>query len=120
MHKAIFYLGDYMKYAYVSEKFASARKNLMLPHPKGEPISIADAFAECSHGLHNINRDDFDDAASESVRKLEELIDGSGLDDPLGRGLYTVRAERLSPDQKTELSEAINYLATWFDARSRE
>jgi len=54
------------------------------------------------------------------VRKLEELIDGSGLDDPLGRGLYTVRAERLSLDQKTELSEAINYLATWFDARSRE
>ena len=109
-----------MKYAYVSEKFAAARRNLMLPHPKGEPISIADAFAECSHGLHNINRGDFDDAASESVRKLEELIDGLGLDDPLGRGLYTVKAERLSLDQKGELSREVDYLATWFEAQSRK
>jgi len=54
------------------------------------------------------------------VRKLEELIDGSGLDDPLDRGLYIVKAERLSLDQKTELSEVINYLASWFDAESRE
>jgi hypothetical protein len=109
-----------MKYAYVSEKFAAARRSLMLPHPNGDTTAIVDAFAECSHGLHNINRDDFDNAARESVRKLEELIDGSGLDDPLGRGLYAVRAERLSLDQKTELSEVINYLATWFDAQSRE
>ena len=41
-------------------------------------------------------------------------------DGPLGRGLFTVRAERLSLDQKTELSEVINYLASWFDAESRE
>ncbi len=109
-----------MKFTYASKKFATARRSLMLPHPDGDTNSIADAFAECSHGLHNINRGDFDDAARESVRKFEELIDGSGLDDPLGRGLYTVRAERLSPDQRTELSEVINYLASWFDAESRE
>jgi len=90
-----------MKYTYASEKFATARRSLMLPHPDGDTKSIVDAFAECSHGLHNINRDDFDDAARESVRKLEELIDGSGLDDPLDRGLYIVKAERLSLDQKS-------------------
>jgi hypothetical protein len=109
-----------MKYAYVSEKFAAARRNLMLPHPNGDTTAIVDAFAECSHGLHNINRDDFDDAARESVRNLEELIDGLGLDDPLGRGLYTVKAERLSLDQKAELSREVDYLANWFDVHSRE
>ena len=113
-------LGGYMKYAYVSEKFAAARRNLMLPHPENEIKSIADAFVECSHGLHNINRDDLDDAARKSVRKLEELMDGSGLNDPLDRGLYMIKAERLSLDQKTELSRIIDYLASWFEAQSRE
>ena len=92
----------------------------MLPHPDGDTKSIADAFAECSHGLHNINRDDFDDAARESVRKLEELMGTTGLDDPLHRGLYTIKAERLSLDQKAELSREVDYLASWFDAESRE
>ncbi len=92
----------------------------MLPHPDGDTKSIADAFAECSHGLHNINRDDFDDAARESVRKLEELMGTTGLDNPLHRGLYTVKAERLSLDQKAELSREVDYLASWFDAQSRE
>ncbi len=109
-----------MKYTYASEKFATARRSLMLPHPDGDTKSIADAFAECSHGLHNINRDDFDDAARESVRKLEELMGTTGLDNPLHRGLYTVKAERLSLDQKAELSREVDYLATWFDAQSRE
>ena len=92
----------------------------MLPHPDGDTKSIADAFAECSHGLHNINRDDFDDAARESVRKLEELMGTTGLDNPLHRGLYTVKAERLSLDQKAELSREVDYLASWLDAQSRE
>jgi len=109
-----------MKYAYVSEKFAAARRNLMLPHPNGDTTAIVDAFAACSHGLHYLNRDDFDDAARESLQKVERLIDGLGLDDPLGRGLYTVKAERLSLDQKAELSREVDYLATWFDAQSRE
>ena len=109
-----------MKYTYASEKFATARRSLMLPHPDGDTKSIADAFAECSHGLHNINRDDFDDAARESVRKLEELMGTTGLDNPLHRGLYTIKAERLSLDQKAELSREVDYLASWFDAESRE
>ncbi len=80
-----------MNYTYASEKFASARRSLMLPHPNGDTTAIVDAFAECSHGLHNINRDDFDGAARESVRKLEELIDGSGLDDPELRDFHWIR-----------------------------
>ncbi len=113
-------LGDYMKYAYVSEKFATARESLMLPHPDGDTRSIVYAFFECSLSLRTLNRYDLDDGARASLRKLKELMDTTGLDDPLGRGLYTVKAERLSLDQKAELSREVNYLATWFDAQSRE
>ena len=109
-----------MKYAYVSEKFATARESLMLPHQDGDTKSIADAFFECSLSLRTLNQDDLDDGARTSVRKLEELMDTTGLDDPLGRGLYTIKAERLSIDQKAELSREIDYLASWFDAQSRE
>jgi len=109
-----------LKFTNASEKFAAARRSLMLPPPKGETIAIADAFHECSRGLHNLNTDDLDDTARESVRKLEKLMDGSGLNDPLDRGLYMIKAERLSIDQKAELSEVINYPANWFDTKSSE
>ena len=109
-----------MKYTYASEKFATARRSLMLPHPDGDTKSIADAFSECFLSLRTFNYDDLDDGAKTSLRKLEELMGTTGLDDPLHRGLYTIKAERLSLDQKTELSKEVDYLATWFDAQSRE
>ncbi len=109
-----------MKFTYAREKFVTARTSLMLPHPKGETTAIADAFSECSLSLRTLNQDDLDDGARTSLRKLEELMDGSGLDDPLDRGLYTIKAERLSINQKAELSDVIDNLASWFDARSRE
>jgi hypothetical protein len=105
---------------YTSEKFAIARRSLMLPHPDGEITSIVDAFNECSHGLHEINADDLDDEARESLNKLEELMDTTGLSDPSLGGLHTIKAELLTLDQKAELSREIDYLASWFDARSRE
>jgi len=108
------------KYDHAAEKFTAARRSLMLPPPKDETTAIAGAFHECSRGLHNLNTDDLDDTARESVRKLKELMDGSGLNDPLDRGLYMIKAERLSIDQKAELSEVINYLANWFDTKSSE
>jgi len=109
-----------MKFTFASEKFATARRSLMLPHPNGDTTAIADAFSECSLSLRTFNHDDLDDGARTSLRKLEELMGTTGLDDPLHRGLYTIKAERLSIDQKAELSEVIDYLASWFDAQSRE
>ena len=108
------------KYEYAAEKFATARRSLMLPHPNGDTTAIADAFSECSLSLRTLNQDDLDDGARTSLRKLEELMGTTGLDDPLHRGLYTIKAERLSLDQKVELSREVNYLASWFDAESRE
>jgi len=109
-----------MKYTYASEKFASARRSLMLPHIEDETTSIADAFTECSHGLHELNADDLDNGARESLRKLKELMDTTGLADPSLGCLYTMKAGLLTQDQKAELSREINYLECWFDAESRE
>jgi len=92
----------------------------MLPHPDGEITSIVDSFNECSHGLHEINADDLDDEARESLNKLEELTDTTGLSDPSLGGLHTIKAELLTLDQKAELSREVDYLASWFYGRSRE
>ena len=109
-----------MKFAYQSEKFATARRSLMLPHQGDVTKSIADAFFECSLGLRNLDVNDLDDGARESLRKLKELMDATGLDDPNERGLYIIKAETLTTEQKTELSNEINYLASWFDIKSTE
>ena len=92
----------------------------MLPHPDGEITSIVDAFNECSHGLHEINTDDLDDKTRESLRRLKDLMDTTGLSDPSLGGLHTIKAELLTPDQKTELSREIDYLASWFNAEPKE
>ena len=109
-----------MKFTNASEKFATARRSLMLPHIEDETTSIADAFTECSHGLHELNADDLDDGARESLRKLKELMETTGLADPSLGCLYTMKAGLLTQDQKAELSREIDYLANWFDAQSRE
>ncbi len=109
-----------MKFTYAREKFVTARTSLMLPHPKGETTSIADAFSECSLSLRTLNQDDLDDGARTSLRKLKELMDTTGLADPSLGDLYIIKAGLLTPDQKVELSGVVKYLANWFDAKSRE
>ncbi len=107
------------KYEYAAEKFDNARKYLDRSRSEGDEL-IADAFHECSHGLHNLNTDDLDDGARESLRKLKELMDTTGLADPSLGDLYIMKAGLLTPDQKVELSVVVNHLASWFDAQSRE
>lgn len=104
-----------MKFPYQAEKFSAARSCLMLPHPKGEAESIAHAFHECHLGLHDLRRDNLDDNARNWLAKLEALMDTTGLEDPSGRGLWAVKAERLTVDEKLELSRVVDELAAWFD-----
>lgn len=108
-----------MKFAYQSEKFAAARRSLLLPHQGDVIKSIADTFFECSLGLRNLDVNDLDDGARESVKKLKELMDTTGLDDSSERGLYKIKAETLTTENKSELSNEIDYLASWFDIKSR-
>ena len=54
-----------IKFAYPAEKLSAARRILMIPHPRGEAESIANAFHECSLGLHDLKRNELDDKARE-------------------------------------------------------
>jgi hypothetical protein len=103
-----------MNFGYQSEKFSVARRALMLPHPRGEDASIASAFGECTLGLHHLDRSTLDDDARAWVRRLEELMDTTGLSDPATDGLWAVKARKLSIDEKLELSRTVDELAHWF------
>jgi len=102
------------KFTYPSEKFSVARSSLMLPHPRGEAASIASAFHECSLGLHDVRDEDLDNHARGWVAKLRELMDTSGIQDPTGRGMWLIKAEQLSEEEKFELSRIVDELAHWF------
>jgi hypothetical protein len=47
-------------------------------------------------------------------------MDTSGLADPNGEGLWSVKARLLNEDEKIELSQLIDDLAHWFDRSSNE
>lgn len=108
-----------MEFSYPAEKFKAARTYLMLPHPKGEAASIANAFAECSFAISKVDPESLDDHARDSLAKLKELMDTLGLKDPADRGLYTIKAEKLTIEQRRELSSIVDELASWFDIKSR-
>lgn len=108
-----------MDFSYPSEKFYMARRHLMLPHPQGEAESIMHAFHECSLGLHDVRRENLDDDARRWLGTLDRLMDTSGLEDPAGIGLWIIKAEKLTVDEKFELSRAIDELANWFDTRTQ-
>lgn len=102
-------------YRYQWEKFSDARRCLMLPHPQGEAASIATAFHECKMGLHKMHKDELDDdSALSCLSTLEDLMSTEGLEDPLNKGTFHVKAETLSTDDKFELSRVIDELAYWF------
>ncbi len=111
--------GTYLEFTYPAEKFKAARTHLMLPHPKGEAASIAFAFMECALAIGKVETESLDDSVGDSLRKLKELMDASGLKDPADRGLHTIKAEKLTIEQRRELSSAVDELATWFDMKTR-
>ena len=95
--------GGDMDFIYAAEKFSVARSSLMLPVTHGEASSIASAFHECSIGLADKNVDELDDNARRWVAKIEEVMGTDGLDDPSGEGLWKIKADTFSDDQKLEL-----------------
>ena len=103
-----------MKFSYQDQKFSQARSCLMLPHSLGEAESIAQAFHECSLGLHGLDKDSLDDSARSLVNKLEELMKTDGVDESQESGTWQIRAEKYSNDQKLDLANIIDDLAHWF------
>jgi hypothetical protein len=108
-----------LPFSYQAEKFAIARRRLMLPHPNGEPASIVSAFHECSQGLHGLDQEKLDDKARRLLAQLTVLMDTSDVVDPHERGPWTVKATTLTAEQKFEMSRVIDELAGWFAAYQR-
>ena len=108
-----------MDFFYTSEKFNTARCNLMLPHTKGEAASIAGAFHECTLGLSDRNLDALNEDARSWVLELEAYMDTSGLEDPDGRGLWEVKAQTFSSDDQLKISNLVDELAHWFGSESQ-
>jgi hypothetical protein len=104
-----------MKYHYAAEKFSAARRYLMLPHPQGEAEAIMRAFHECSLGLNNLDKKGIDEYAVNLIEKLEEFMNTDGLNDPNRSGLWTIKAEQLSIDDKMAVSRLVDELAYIFD-----
>jgi hypothetical protein len=104
-----------VKYPYQAEKFAKARRALMLPHPIGQADSIARAFHECHLGLHRLDRRQLDDNARDWLVKLDRCMDTSGLADRHSKGLWQIKAETLTESEKMGLSQIVDELAHWFD-----
>lgn len=102
---------------YASEKFAAARRILMLPHPKGEATAVADAFHECSLGLHQLDRSKLDQNSLDWVNQLESLMDTKHVQGETGRWL--AKAETFSIDEKLEISRLVDELAWWFSEKTR-
>jgi len=105
-----------MTYGYQSEKLSAARSALMLPHSGGEAASIASAFHELRLAFYRMDESGLDDNALTWVRKLQELMDTTGLVDPDSVGLWTIKAQQLGTDERIELSRCVDELAHWFRA----
>jgi hypothetical protein len=103
-----------MKFGYQSEKFSAARSALMLPHPRGESESIAMAFHACYLGLRDLDRDCLGENARDWVLQIEALMDTTGLSSSDSSGLWAVKANLLTEEQKSEFSRAVDELADYF------
>ena len=80
----------------------------------GEAESIVSAFAECDRGIKDVDQGGLDEHAWEWLGKLKALMNTDGLELEFGKALWTLKAERLSEDEKSELSDVVNSLADWF------
>ena len=104
------------QYAYPAEKLHQARHTLMAPHPGGEAASFAGAFELCGRCRNELDQVD-DDQACHWIETIRKIMDTSGLDDPEHRGLFIVRAEQLTLDEKTEFSRVVDELASWVNEK---
>jgi len=106
--------------SYQSEKFSVARSCLMLPHPRGEEASIADAMFNIDLGIDGFQvPDDFNEDAAGQLAELRRMMVRDGLEDPEGVGLYTVLARTWDVDERHRFSHLVDELAWWFSEYDR-
>jgi hypothetical protein len=107
-------------YSHAAERFAAARRSLMLPFPNGEAAGIVGAFTECRLGLRELPRHELEDPAAGWLRTLDALMNTEGINDPMGSGAFKLKALRLTNAEKSDLSRVVDELAQWFRRRASE
>lgn len=102
-----------LNYSYISEKFADARRSLMLPANDAE--AIACALHECSLGLDWFEVEKVDaEYARDYIKKLKTLMDTSDIE-PVGeQGTWRQKIEAFGGDERLELVKIIDELASYF------
>jgi len=112
--------GAMKNFGYPAERFRSAVQALRLPHPEGKADAIDRAFYNCGPAFQDLGRDDLDESAKEWAPKIDEFpaIDCTGAEAQAQR---PANAEKLSSEQKCELTSRIYKLGATFHAffRSR-
>lgn len=103
-----------MDFGYAAEKFNAARHNLMLPHPRGEAASVADAFLECQLGIGKGRPEDL--PHEDAARQLRELIAFMDTSDvPVESGKWHAKADGFNTDELARVSSLVDQLAWWFE-----
>ena len=101
-------------FGYAFEKFSKARSALMAPNFGDETRSFSSALFECQLALGHLNPDDIDDEHARTlVRRIEEVLDTSGIDDPEGLGTLAIKLDRMHDEERLRVSSAIDELASW-------
>jgi hypothetical protein len=106
-----------MAFDYQAEKLGEARSSLMASNQSSggsEVEALADAFFSCSQGLHQLDVAAVGEAVRPWLAVVESALDTTGLDDPSGLGVWTVKAALMSPGEKREFKQAVDMLAAWF------
>ncbi len=85
----------------------------MLPHPQGEAVSIHDCFHSCSLAFIDFDPGGLDEHARDWYDTIVGLMDTTGIE-KTDRGTFIVKAERMNNDEKRELADAVDQLASWF------
>lgn len=98
------------------ERFASARRCLMLPHPDGDAAAISKCFVACHAGLRSLRRGLLDAHAQQWLEQLEQLMSTETIEANSDSERLQKRAQQLSAEEQSDLSRLVDELANWFAA----
>ena len=106
------------QFMYPSEKLNDARRALMAPHGRGEAASFASAFELCDRAFHHLDLESVDDPnVIAKIETIRRSMDTTGLEDNTGQGLWMIKADKMSYEEKVEFSNAVDDLASWLDMK---
>lgn len=98
------------------ERFASARRCLMLPHPDGDAAAISKCFVACHAGLRSLRRGLLEPTAQQWLEQLEQLMSTETIEGDSESERLHKRAQQLSAEEQSDLSRLVDELANWFVA----